>query len=25
MVDDGADPADVPTLLKAALRTLAKT
>jgi Holliday junction DNA helicase RuvA len=25
MVDDGADPADVPALLKAALRTLAKT
>jgi Holliday junction DNA helicase RuvA len=25
MVDDGADPADVPTLLKAALRTLART
>ena len=25
MVDDGADPADIPTLLKAALRTLAKT
>jgi len=25
MVDDGADPADIPALLKAALRTLAKT
>ena len=25
MVDDGLDPADVPTLLKAALRTLAKS